>query len=71
MDADGLSVTILGLVAFAIGTGITALFYAELASQGKGWWLGVCLCGFGLGLIGLGYCLFRRGRRRDGRWQRD
>jgi hypothetical protein len=71
MDADGLNVTILGLVAFAVGSVLTAFFYAELDRQGNGWWLGVCLSGFGLGLVGMAYCLLRRARRRAGRWDRD
>jgi hypothetical protein len=71
MDVDGFNVTILGLIAFAVGTVVTAIFYSALVDQGRGWWLGVCVSGVGLGFIGLAYCLYRRSRRRAGRWDRD
>lgn len=71
MDIDGFNATLLGLIAFAVGIVVTAIFYSDLAAQGNGWWLGVCVSGFGLGLIGLAYCLYRRARRRAGRWMRD
>jgi hypothetical protein len=71
MDVDGFRVTTLGLVVFAVASILAALFYPELKRDGNGWWLGVCISGFLLGLVGLGYCLFRRSRRRAGRWDRD
>lgn len=71
LDVDGFTVTILGLVAFLIGTAVTWFFYPELQSQGNGWWLGVCVSGCGLGLVGLAYCRRRRDQRRSGRWERD
>jgi hypothetical protein len=71
LDVDGFNVTILGLIAFAVGAVVTGVFYSDLQAQGRGWWLGVCLSGFLLGLIGMAYCLYRRGRRRAGRWDRD
>lgn len=71
LDVDGFNVTILGLIAFAVGAVVTAVFYSDLQAQGRGWWLGVCLSGFVLGLIGMAYCLYRRSRRRAGRWDRD
>jgi len=71
MDVDGFKATILGLVAFAVGSVVTGIFFDTLQRAGKGWWLGVCVSGFALGLIGLGYCRHRRARRRAGRWNRD
>lgn len=71
LDVDGFTVTILGLVAFAVASVLAAIFYPTLEQRGNGWWLGVCISGFGLGLIGLAYCLYRRSRRRAGRWDRD
>lgn len=71
MDVDGFRVTTLGLVAFAVASILAAFFYPELKSDGDGWWLGVCISGFLLGLVGLAYCLYRRARRRAGRWDRD
>jgi hypothetical protein len=71
MDVDGFNVTILGLVVFAISSVVCGVFYSDLQRDGNVWWLGVSVSGFGLGLIGLAYCLYRRGRRRAGRWDRD
>ncbi|HYP44702.1 MAG TPA: DUF2530 domain-containing protein [Propionibacteriaceae bacterium] len=71
MDVDGLRATVLGLVAFAVGTVVCVLFYDSLQRDGNAWWLGVCLSGLGLGLVGLVYCQLRRKARRAGRWDRD
>lgn len=71
MDVDGFTVTLIGLVAFAVASVLSVVFYRDLDRAGDGWWLGVCLSGFGLGLVGLAYCLYRRSRRRAGRWDRD
>ena len=71
LDVDGFRVTILGLVAFAVATAVTAYLYPQLQREGNGWWLGVCVSGFALGLVGLAYCLHRRRQRRAGHWDRD
>jgi hypothetical protein len=71
MDVDGFNVTTLGIVVFAVASVLAGLFYDDLQQHGNGWWLGVCLSGFGLGLVGMVYCLYRRARRRAGRWDRD
>lgn len=71
MDVDGFGVTLVGLAAFAVGSVVSAVRYTDLQRAGNGWWLGVCLSGFGLGLVGLVYCMYRRARRRAGRWDRD
>ncbi len=71
LDVDGLTATILGLAAFGLASLLALVFYPDLQQHGRGWWLGVCVSGVGLGLIGLGYCLYRRERRRAGRWDRD
>ena len=71
MDVDGFNVTTLGLVVFGVASVLAGIFYPELQRNGNGWWLGVCVCGFALGLVGLAYCLYRRSRRRAGHWDRD
>jgi hypothetical protein len=71
MDVDGLNLVTIGLVVFAVASIITGLMYPQLKAAGNGWWLGVCISGFGLGLIGLGYCWNRRRLRRAGLWHRD
>jgi len=71
MDVDGFKVTTLGLIAFGVASVLLAIFYADLQRAGNGWWLGVSVSGFALGLVGLAYCRYRRARRRAGRWDRD
>lgn len=71
MDVDGLNLVTIGIVTFAVASIVTGLMYDELKRAGNGWWFGVCLSGFVLGLIGLSYCWNRRSRRRAGLWNRD
>jgi hypothetical protein len=56
VDADGIRVVSTGTALFAVASVVLALLRPELVAAGRGWWLGVCLSGFGLGLIGLLYC---------------
>lgn len=59
-DSDGVTVIAVGTVLFALACAV-ALFLSDwLAASGRGWWLWVCLCGVGLGLIGLAYSVRRR-----------
>lgn len=71
LDVDGLTVAIIGTALFAAASVAFALFYSALAAAGNGWWLGVAISGFGLGLIGLAYCYSRRLGRRSGNWHRN
>lgn len=66
MDVDGLSVVTTGIVCFALASIGCLVFRGRLESAGNGWWLWVCLTGFGLGLLGLRYCWNRRRRRQAG-----
>ncbi|MGO1972424.1 MAG: DUF2530 domain-containing protein [Propionibacteriaceae bacterium] len=66
LDMDGLNVVGIGLVLFAAATGICLLLRDTLVARGDGWWLWVCVTGFGLGLLGLAYSAVRRSRRRAG-----
>jgi len=66
VDVDGIRVVTVGTVLFAVASVATALAYPQLAAEGRGWWLAVCLSGFGLGLIGLLYCHNRVRQRRQG-----
>lgn len=63
LDVDGLTLVIIGTVAFALATIGFALFRGRLEAAGHGWWLGVGISGFALGLAGLAYCWGRRRRR--------
>lgn len=49
--------TILWLVAFVI---LFVFFRDDLQSKDDQWWLAVCLCGAGLGLLGVAYATRRR-----------
>lgn len=64
LDVDGVRTV-------AVGTGLWLLafllmlpFYGRLQETDRSWWLWTCVAGFGLGIIGLGYCRRRRNRRR-------
>ncbi|HEY5980811.1 MAG TPA: DUF2530 domain-containing protein [Microlunatus sp.] len=64
LDVDGVQAATVGTVVFAIASVIMAVGYDRLVAAGDGWWLGVGISGFGLGLISLGYTISRRRRRR-------
>jgi len=66
LDIDGVQAATVGTVVYAVATVVMALGYDRLAAAGDGWWLGVGISGFGLGLISLGYTISRRRRRRRG-----
>jgi hypothetical protein len=63
VDGDGLRVVIIGTIAFGLASLVLAMLSDRLTAAGHGSWLGVGICGFLLGLIGIGYCLQRRRRR--------
>ena len=71
LDIDGLTVVIIGTSLFAVASVVLAIFYTTLVAAGHGWWLGVAISGFGLGLVGLAYCYNRRLGRRAGNWHRN
>jgi Protein of unknown function (DUF2530) len=71
VDVDGFNVVVTGTVTFAVASIVCAIRYDDLAARGDGWWLGVCISGFLLGLVGLLYCWNRRRRRRAGLWTKD
>lgn len=64
LDVDGVQAAAVGTVLFGVATVLLALGYDRLAAAGDGWWLGVGLSGFALGVLSLGYTLIRRRRRR-------
>ena len=66
LDVDGVQAATVGTGVFAVATVIMAVAYDTLAAAGDGWWLGVGISGFGLGLISLVYTTNRRRRRRRG-----
>ena len=64
LDVDGVQAATVGTVVFAVATVIMVIWYDRLVAADDGWWLGVAVCGLGLGLISLGYTISRRRRRR-------
>jgi len=71
VDVDGLNVVSVGTVLFAVAAVLLGLDYPELRADGRGWWLGVAISGWALGLVGLAYCWRRRRLRQAGQWHRD
>lgn len=60
LDVDGLVLVVIGTSAFALASVVALLVRGDLEAAGRGWWVGVCVSGFALGLIGLAYCWHRR-----------
>jgi hypothetical protein len=67
VDVDGIRVVTIGTALFAVASVVALLLHPRLAADGRGWWLWVCVCGFGLGLVGLLYCWNRVHQRSSGR----
>ncbi len=63
LDEDGIVVTTVGTIAFAVAAVVLVLLYGRLAAAGDEWWLAVAVAGVVLGLIGLVYCWRRRRAR--------
>jgi hypothetical protein len=66
VDVDGIRVVTVGTTLFAAAAVVAGLLYPRLSADGRGWWLGVCVSGFLLGLVGLLYCWNRVRQRRQG-----
>ena len=66
VDVDGIRVVTGGTCLFAVASVVALLPRPRLVEDGRGWWLWVCVCGFGLGLVGLLYCWNRVHQRRGG-----
>ncbi len=62
LDVDGIVVVSLGTVVWAVLLVLTLVFEATLRRHGHLWWIAATACGFGLGVLGVGYCLRRRSR---------
>ena len=64
LDPDGAGVITVGTVAFGIAAVVCWLQFESLVAAGQGWWLGVCLVGFGLGVVGSAISWTRHRRRK-------
>lgn len=64
LDPDGVGIITLGTISFGIASLVCWLNLAALNAIGQGWWLGVCLVGLALGLLGLTIAITRYRRRK-------
>lgn len=63
LDPDGISVTLLGTLVFAVIALALVANLNWLRATDTEWWLWVAVTGTGLGMAGCGYCVWRRRRR--------
>jgi hypothetical protein len=62
LDVDGVFVVTLGTVVWGVALAVSIALHDSLRRHGHLWWVAVAACGFGLGLLGIAYCLRRRRR---------
>lgn len=62
VDDDGVGAVALGTAVWLIALVVLILLRGTLRHDGHLWWIACAATGFGLGLLGLGYCLRRRAR---------
>jgi len=67
VDVDGIAVVSLGTVLWAVALVLSLVFEDHLRRDGHLWWIATAACGFGLGLLGIAYCVRRRNRLGDPR----
>lgn len=60
LDVNGVRTMAFGALVWLVAFALLVPFYSTLQENGRGWWLWTCCAGFGLGLIGVGYCRRRR-----------
>lgn len=60
LDVDGVFATTVGTGVWAALLVLAIVFHHRLSTHGHGWWVAAAACGFGLGLLGIAYCLNRR-----------
>jgi hypothetical protein len=64
LDPDGAVIITLGTAAFAVAWIVCWLEFEALVAAGQGWWLGVCVVGFAIGVVGTAISWTRHRRRR-------
>ena len=62
LDVDGVRAVSVGTAIWAALTVLALMLRGRLQDAGHGWWLGVCVAGLVLGLIGLAIVVPRRRR---------
>jgi len=66
LDPDGAVIITVGTAAFAVAWLICWLEFDALVAAGQGWWLGVCVVGFAIGVVGTAISWTRHRRRKRG-----
>lgn len=64
LDPDGAGIITLGTISFGIASIVCWIDLAALDAAGQGWWLGVCLVGVTVGLVGMTITVPRHRRRK-------
>lgn len=67
LDVDGIRTVWVGSGLWVVAFVVLLFFRDTLADQGRTWWLGTCVAGFVLGVVGGEYCRRRARRLREGR----
>lgn len=67
LDLDGVRTMLVGTLAWLVGLVALLPFRDRLEAAGQGWWIWVCVAGFGLGLVGWDHCRRRRRQRAEGK----
>lgn len=65
VDPDGIAVVTAGTALWLVALLVLIALHDRLARAGHSWWIGTAAAGFALGVLGIGFCRRRRGRRRS------
>jgi hypothetical protein len=65
MDLDGVRTMTIGTALWGFAVLALLPFLGRLESADHGWWFWTAVAGFGLGLVGIEYCLVRRNAIRN------
>lgn len=63
MEIDDVKVVTFGTAIWLAAFLVMIPFYGRLSDDGRAWWLWCALAGFGLGVVGIGYCRRREDHR--------
>lgn len=62
LDVDGIAVVSLGTAVWGAALVVAIALHDRLERDGHLWWVAAAAVGFGLGLLGILYCVRRRNR---------
>lgn len=65
MDLDGVRTMTIGTAIWGFAVLALLPFLGRLEAAGHSWWFWTAVAGFGLGLVGIEYCLVRRNALRN------